>query len=83
MDTQTVLNNPDAGDAAIDLSDKRTKKEIIKGVKQNFKFLTLVNPFFSCKSEDEYGEYKKQLHTLLDETITMRLALFTRCRRKD
>jgi len=57
-------------------------EHIRKGIKQNFKFLRLVNPFFSCKNEEEFTEYKAQLHKLLDETITARLALFTRSRPK-
>lgn len=80
MDTEVVLNNPEIDETGLTI--EKSKREIVKGIKQNFKFLKLVNPFFSCKSEEEYDEYKKQLHILLDETITMKLALFTRSRPK-
>ena len=80
MDTSVLLTNPTVDETGIVIT--KSKKEIKKGIKQNFKFLKLVNPFFSCKNEQEYDEYKKQLHILLDETITMKLAVFTRSRSK-
>ena len=80
MDTSVLLTNPHIDTLGLEV--RKSKKQIRKGIKQNFKFLRLVNPFFSCKNEAEYAEYKAQLHKLLDETITMRLALFTRSRPK-
>ena len=80
MDTTVLLTNPNCEELGFEVA--KSKKEIRRGIKQNFRFLRLVNPFFSCKDEQEYEEYKKQLHILLDETITMKLALFTRSKSK-
>jgi len=80
MDTTVILSHPEIDGLGLEIV--KSKREIKKGIKQNFKFLRLVNPFFSCKDEKEYAEYKAQLHKLLDETITARLALFTRVRSK-
>lgn len=79
MDTTVLLTNPHIDHIGFEVT--KSKKDIKRGIRQNFKFLKLVNPFFSCKSEEEYKGYKKQLHTLLDETITMKLALFTRSKK--
>jgi len=76
MDTTVLLSHPQVDELGLEIV--KSRRQIKKGIKQNFKFLKLVNPFFSCKNEAEYTEYKKQLHTLLDETITAKLALFTR-----
>jgi len=80
MDTTIVLSHPEIDELGLEVV--KSKKQIKKGIKQNFKFLKLVNPFFSCKNEKEYTEYKAQLHKLLDETITAKLALFTRTKSK-
>ena len=80
MDTSVLLTNPHIDHLGLEV--RKSKKQIKRGIKQNFKFLRLVNPVFSCKDEQEYDEYKKQLHLLLDETITAKLALYTRSKPK-